>query len=421
MKIIRNKNVYFRKEKNGGVVFNKVKKCFHSISFLEYNILDLLEQEMTINKILINENIKMNKKNIVTRSLDNLYWYGCIQGWVSTALINPIDTFKPVENLKFPLSVLWSLTRKCNFSCKHCYMDAGNEGLDIVDKKTINIQIDEFIKMKIYSIVLTGGEVLLYEGIEEILDRLKTAGIQVGLETNGFLVDNYLDLLTDTCNFIQMSIYSAKPHLHDNFVGVKGSFDKISMTTSLLTKKGLIVVHNYIARKRNLEDMFEYLEKYHNSVSFIKITPMEFLGRAKTDLKEDCFKFNEINRLVNIVNGIQKKYKNVFMHLPYINIYNSLNQNMCGAAIRQCFINYNGDVFPCERMPVVCGNIKNDKLSTIWIESNRLNSIRSRQNIGLCSQCNNFNYCKGGCIAMNYDYDRDILQSDKICKYIHHK
>ena len=91
----------------------------------------------------------------------------------------------------------WSITGRCNYKCKHCYMSAPDAKLGELSHDEVMSIIDQFEKCGIMNVSLTGGEPLIRKDFLEIVDALLQRGIRITtIYSNGKLVtDNLLDEL----------------------------------------------------------------------------------------------------------------------------------------------------------------------------------------------------------------------------------
>jgi radical S-adenosyl methionine domain-containing protein 2 len=79
------------------------------------------------------------------------------------------------------------LLEKCNYHCKHCFARFDSHKLLLVqDWKQIIDNITK--KSHISRFNLAGGEPLLYQGLDEVIEYINTKNIQVSLITNGYLL-----------------------------------------------------------------------------------------------------------------------------------------------------------------------------------------------------------------------------------------
>lgn len=79
-------------------------------------------------------------------------------------------------------------TDKCNFHCKHCFVNKQNRELSL---EQIKIIVDKIYDYKIATgeyirINLAGGEPLLSKNIQEIIDYINFKNLDVSLITNGY-------------------------------------------------------------------------------------------------------------------------------------------------------------------------------------------------------------------------------------------
>jgi len=94
-----------------------------------------------------------------------------------------------------PLLVTWALGARCNFRCKYCYGDYENRDQEILSTDEALSLLDELAGMGTQFIQLSGGEPLMFPGIEDVVDRANTHGICLGMSTNGSLIPRKLDVV----------------------------------------------------------------------------------------------------------------------------------------------------------------------------------------------------------------------------------
>lgn len=93
--------------------------------------------------------------------------------------------------------VIWEITRRCNYHCKHCCSRANlNSIQDGINTTRALELIDEMHKFGIKSIYISGGEPFIRTDIFEILECAKKHSIEVNISTNGSLLnDSYIEKL----------------------------------------------------------------------------------------------------------------------------------------------------------------------------------------------------------------------------------
>ena len=86
-------------------------------------------------------------------------------------------------------------------------------------------------------------------------------------------------------------------------------------------------------------------------------------------------------------------------------------------SLRQClfYIRYDGEVYPCSKLPLSLGNINKNALQQILNSSILIKKLKERNLKGKCSNCENKLIC-GGCRAAAYAEYGDLLQEDPLCE-----
>ncbi len=100
--------------------------------------------------------------------------------------------YRRYEN-RFISAVHWSITGKCNYRCKHCFLSAPEAKFGELDHETVMDLIDQMADCGILTADLTGGEPLVRSDFWEIIDALLDHHIMVTqIYTNGKLVTKEL-------------------------------------------------------------------------------------------------------------------------------------------------------------------------------------------------------------------------------------
>jgi radical SAM protein with 4Fe4S-binding SPASM domain len=109
----------------------------------------------------------------------------------------------------------------------------------------------------------------------------------------------------------------------------------------------------------------------------------------------------------------------IFLKEKTLNSYSKkeLTERICGgctAGVAALTVSYDGEVYPCPKLEISCGNIRSSDLLDIWMGSDVLNSLRFRKLKGACGVCGWKNLC-GGCRAVAHALTGDFLSEDPTC------
>ena len=95
------------------------------------------------------------------------------------------NTKKRKEALEKKYKINLHILETCNFKCRQCFSKFGTkETLPVEDWKKI---VDNCIAEAEFNIA--GGEPMLYPGLVELVQYIRSKGVKVSLITNGSLMD----------------------------------------------------------------------------------------------------------------------------------------------------------------------------------------------------------------------------------------
>lgn len=341
------------------------------------------------------------------------------------------------RNMEFlPRLIFWELTKQCNLKCLHCRANAS----DKPDPGELNTQ-DIFKVMQEISgwcspiIVLSGGEPLLRKDIFEIIKKGVELNLKIVVATEATIVDDKMasDLKKSGVLKVSVSIDGSSPEIHDEFRGMKGSFEKAVSGIKHLLSSGMPVQINTSVTKKNIHDLKNILGFVKNlGVQSVHIFLLVPTGRGK-ELEEE-----EISPMQyeEVLEWFAEEAKNSDMdlkatcapHFYRIAFQKGTRETRekflktrtrgCLAGIGVCFISAFGEVYPCGYLPVSSGNVKRDGIRKIWEESELFNKFRKFELLkGKCGICEFRNIC-GGCRARAYVKYGDYLESEPYCIYV---
>lgn len=121
---------------------------------------------------------------------------------------------------RVPLVVSIVVTNRCNYSCGYCDRWDGR-GTRLTTHQMIAI-LDEMAAMGTRRVIFTGGEPLIRKDIFDLINRSKTHGFKVNVNSNGTLVPRFMDKLAHI-NGLTISIDGDRD-VHDHVRG-EGAFD----------------------------------------------------------------------------------------------------------------------------------------------------------------------------------------------------
>ncbi|MDK2892170.1 radical SAM protein [Methanohalophilus sp.] len=261
-----------------------------------------------------------------------------------------------------PEQVTISITEECPNNCLHCALpDTKNKAS--LPLEIIKSAIDQCLDLGSTFIIFDGGEPLLYEGLEELISYVDREKAITGMFTSGvgFTHEKALSLKAAGLDMLSVSLDSANEKGHDSMRGRVGVFRDAMNTIRYSLDAGLLVNIYVVLSPLNiheLEDFYNLSTKMGvHEISFFEIVPTgRWIDHEKDVLtKEDLKKFDDFVKWANKQEGPR------IFSIPHV-----LRKLGCFAGRKWIHITPQGDVNPCACMPLVVGNIYQEKISDIW-------------------------------------------------------
>lgn len=175
-----------------------------------------------------------------------------------------------------------SLTDACNMRCTYCMplnSYHGTKSNKLMSAQEIYDLAQIFVENGVTKIRLTGGEPLLRKDFHEIVTQLSKLPVNIGLTTNGLLLDKHINTLESYgVKNINISLDSLNAEEFKQITHT-GQLEKIIKNIDALLAKQFQVKINLVMIKNVNEhaiiDFINWTEKYALDVRFIEFMPFE--------------------------------------------------------------------------------------------------------------------------------------------------
>ena len=298
-----------------------------------------------------------------------------------------------------------ALTYSCNNNCYFCYTGGPRKmaELNTADwKKVINKLWDSGIPQ----IVFTGGEPTLREDLVELIEHSKE--FVTGLVTNGRKLASLAGALNRAeLDYVQVSLESHLPEVHDKMVGVNGAWKETRDGIVEALKNNLAVITNTTLTRDNLA-LFPDLIRAGSELGLKMLACNTLIcsGRGTCSKKDTGVSPEELkSALSRAVETAQKVGVKLEWYSP--TCYKKFNPLEFGFGVKACSAaRYNmtvepdGSVIPCQSwFKDKLGNILKDRWTDIW---NHPVAVGFRDKTYLkgrkeCEGCEYLHQCCGGC------------------------
>jgi len=398
---------------------------------------------LEVGRIILNQTRKEVKKKLS----DPLFQHGIA---LTMRSVGKYGLTKP-QIFTAPPVVVWNFTNMCNLKCKHCYQNAGKklpEELSLA--KRLNI-VDQLAREDIFAIAYSGGEPLMDKDLWKVIEAGAKHGLYQSVATNGTLIspDVAKKMRDAGVNYVEISLDSTKPEIHDQFRGVPGFWKKaVKGIENTVAQGGFDIGIASTITKLNFEELEELIQ-FSKSLGANKFYAFNFIptGRGKkivdTDLtpeqrermlnilydhyeKEDmiCMTTSPQYGRVATMRGNLGKIPAAHRKIPTSHYSEAKGEKAkilaefiggCGVGRAYCSIQPDGIVTPCVFIPLPVGDLKLKSFYQIWHNSPILKEFRTRDDLeGHCGICEYRAVC-GGCRARAYGYFGNYKAADPGC------
>ena len=327
--------------------------------------------------------------------------------------------------------VVWNMTRTCNLKCLHCYSDSESKAYpgELTTHQALAV-VKDLAEFKIPALLLSGGEPLLRKDIFVIVHEAKRLGLRVTLSSNGTLITRSMAERIKEAGFIYVGLsLDGMGDVHDQFRGVKGSFEKTLAAIRHCKDVGQKVGLRLTLTRHTLQNLSEILElMVREGIDRACFYHLVFTGRGRF-LKEESLSKVEMREAMDLIlktaktfhlSGLHKEVLTVGNPGDGVYVYLKLLQDgdhekakeafelvshngggLFGSGVGLGRIDYYGNVHPDQFwMDESLGNVKDRPFSQIWqdLENPLMKGLKSRLSLlkGRCSTCRWKEQCGGG-------------------------
>lgn len=177
------------------------------------------------------------------------------------------------------------ITKACNLSCNYCFNDSGR-------RQKGELNLDEWIsilntlsKQETQSVLITGGEPMMYKHISEVLDHSLTLGFDTSILINGFNINKLPETILKELKRVQLSIDSIDNKYHDRNRG-EGSHTKAMEAFVYLFDRGIPIEISSTISSGNENHLNGIYTLAVETGSKVIVRPLQKIGRA-TQLQHD--------------------------------------------------------------------------------------------------------------------------------------
>jgi MoaA/NifB/PqqE/SkfB family radical SAM enzyme len=273
-----------------------------------------------------------------------------------------------------PVYIQFYITARCNLTCKQCNIRYANSDVRECTLEEIKRIAENFAKMGVAMVLLTGGEPYTRHDLPEIIYEFESRGVHVRMQTNGLASEEAIQRSVEMGGHdISISLDSLEPSTQDE---INGGFPAtwhralraMSYYTKYLPKKGSFASLGCVIQRKNLNDI-EGVIQFGTEVGWFtslvpihiaeKFHPMSFRSYDKSlRFKEE--EFPAIDTVIERVREMRNEGYLLYDSDQYLDdikrfvrnsnntvTWRSKNNNTCDSPNLYFAVLPNGDFAPC--------------------------------------------------------------------------
>lgn len=309
-------------------------------------------------------------------------------------------------------TALLNLTRKCNLSCKHCYISAG---FPLKDELNFGQTIKSFEKLKkwgVKTLIMLGGEPFIKPKIMDLIYFASKMFKDVHIESNGMVLPvnlvEYIKREKIKNLTIFISFEDSTMEYNDNIRG-EGVLEQSILTIDRLKRKGLkVAIRATLYSDNDYKGLINLAGRLGVEIIFVRFLQA---GRgSELNLMPNKERLEEVYKTIKELNHVRisdcpyyifdaellDKTKNIFQ-----------GKGICQVLRKsRIIVDSNGDIYPCNMLiekRYKLGNLLKDNKEKVLERYDKLIEKWKRlKTLETCKKCEYFKFCKGGCAFLSF-------------------
>ena len=345
--------------------------------------------------------------------------------------------------------VVWTMSRRCNLHCVHCYSDSADQAYaGELSSDDVPRMLEDLAAFRIPALLLSGGEPLYHPQFFEYAARARALGLRLTLSTNGTLITPDVAQRIRETGFSYVGIsFDGLGKVNDRFRGKAGAFEAALAGVRHLKAVRQRVGLRFTLTRRNVEalpQIFELVER--EGIDRVCFYHLVYSGRGSRIAADDLTHEETRDVLDQICAwavaleslGQPVEILTVDNHVDGVYLYLKLSrEDPVRAELARRFLEWNGGGTHSSGVGIAnidsCGNVHPDQFwqthtlgnvrerpfSAIWSDSREplLTALRDRlpRLKGRCASCRWQRLCGGSFRVRALQATGDVWAPDPAC------
>lgn len=325
-----------------------------------------------------------------------------------------------------PYTLIAELTYRCPLRCVYCSnpLDYARHGDELGTETWLRV-LDEAEDLGVMQLHLTGGEPLVRNDLERLIERARRLDLYTNLITSGIPLTRerlrrFRELGLDN---VQISIQDVTPDESDRIAGLR-AFERKLQVAGWVKELGFPLTMNTVLHRDNLDRVAEVVALAEKlGADRLELANAQYLGWALLNRRALLPTGEQLDRARAVAAEARQRLRGRMEVLFVLPDYYSEFPKSCMDGWGQKFILVSPDglVLPCHVAHTLPGlafeNVRARSLAEIWRDSPGFNAFRGEAWMPEpCRSCDRRSVDFGGCRCQAYHLTGNMAATDPVCR-----
>lgn len=342
-----------------------------------------------------------------------------------------IATTTAGASIASPLWLLAELTYRCPLHCVFCYnpLNYAENRNELTTAQWIDV-LRQARKLGAAQLGLSGGEPLVRDDLEDLIEEAHGLGYYINLITSGVgLTEKRIARMKELgLDHIQLSFQDSTKEMND-FLSSTRTFELKSRVARLIKQYDYPMVLNVVLHRHNLDHVDRIIDMAVSmGVDYLELANAQYYGWALANRAQLMPSHEQVQRAEVVVSRYRVKSGNKMRILFVVPDYFEARPKACMNGWGSVFLAVaaDGAALPCHAAKSLPGlafpNVTEQSLSDIWYHSDAFNRYRGDAWMREpCRTCPDKQKDFGGCRCQAYALTGAADNADPVCsKSVHH-
>ena len=331
----------------------------------------------------------------------------------------------PVSQVGQPFWLLLELTYKCPLHCVFCYNPTSfaHTTNELLTEDWLRV-LREARALGAVQLGLSGGEPLLRDDLEVIVEEAHRLGFYINLVTSGVgLNEQRITALKRAgLDHVQLSFQDSTREMND-FLSSTKTFELKSRVAALIKQHGYPMVLNVVLHRMNIDHVGEILDMAETmQAEYVELANTQYYGWAWHNRETLLPSREQVERAERVTNDFRARVGNKMRVFFVVPDYFENRPKPCMNGLGSIFLTItpDGTALPCHAARMLPGvtfpNVRDAGVEWIWRDSQGFNQFRGDAWMKEpCRSCPEKTKDFGGCRCQAFLLTGDAANADPVC------